>query len=403
MGERTTELERFRAAIRADATLQDELQAYDDRAAFVAAALPRAAALEIELDPADLNKALSDDPIGLSRYAFTPTINECPQDGWLPVHVSAVQGQAFVDWAYFGERGLTEPFFEESVRRALRRPINKFVRFRTPLARLERCIAQRRVLPPTGFIFHMSRCGSTLVSQMLAADARNIVISEASPLDAVVRCDGIPVAPTGEAHGEMLAAMICALGSKRSERQSRYFVKLDSWHALSLPLFRHVFPSVPWIFLYREPYEVLASQMAQRGIQTVPEYLPPALFGLTDEDTLPSEEYCARVLGRTCQSMLQPYAKGGGLLVNYCQLPEAVWSEILPHFGIDCDEKDRKTMNSVAHFDAKTPGLPFSVQDDRKRKQATSGLHAAADRHMGPVYRELESLRLRRTPGPRGD
>ena len=33
----------------------------------------------------------------------------------------------------------------------------------------------------------MSRCGSTLVSQMLAALPQNIVISEAAPIDAVVQ------------------------------------------------------------------------------------------------------------------------------------------------------------------------------------------------------------------------
>ena len=42
-------------------------------------------------------------------------------------------------------------------------------------------------LPPSGFIFHMSRCGSTLAARMLAASPRNIVLSEADPIDYVLR------------------------------------------------------------------------------------------------------------------------------------------------------------------------------------------------------------------------
>ena len=34
-------------------------------------------------------------------------------------------------------------------------------------------------IDPTGFIFHLARCGSTLVSQMLAALPEHIVLSEA--------------------------------------------------------------------------------------------------------------------------------------------------------------------------------------------------------------------------------
>jgi hypothetical protein len=36
---------------------------------------------------------------------------------------------------------------------------------------------------PDGFVFHMSRCGSTLVAQMLAVVPDHVVVSEAEPLD----------------------------------------------------------------------------------------------------------------------------------------------------------------------------------------------------------------------------
>ena len=49
-----------------------------------------------------------------------------------------------------------------------------------------------------------------------------------------------------------------------------YFVKFDSWNTLDLALIRRAFPDVPWIFLYRDPVEVIVSHMRQRGSQMIP-------------------------------------------------------------------------------------------------------------------------------------
>ena len=78
--------------------------------------------------------------------------------------------------------------------------------------------------------------------------------------------------------------MVAAFGRRRGGRERHYFIKLDSWHTLALPLFRRAFPSVPWVFLYRDPVEVLVSQMRQRGAQTVAEIIPPSFYGIDGSD-----------------------------------------------------------------------------------------------------------------------
>lgn len=46
-----------------------------------------------------------------------------------------------------------------------------------------------KVTPPTGFVFHESRVGSTLVANMLAADPFALVFSESAPLaNAILHC-----------------------------------------------------------------------------------------------------------------------------------------------------------------------------------------------------------------------
>jgi hypothetical protein len=377
-------LDRLRAAILGDAAWQAALDAHDDADAFAAHALSLAAAHGIPLTREALMPALRDDPLGLARWSDMALRTEPPPQGWLPIEIIPMPGALCIEWAYFGARPLRAPFFEGDARRALRRPLGRLIRYRTRLADLPQGAERLGSLPPSGFIFHMSRCGSTLATQMLAADPRTVVVSEARPLDAVVQM-GHAAPP------RLLTAMVGALGRKRDDGQNRAIVKLDSWHTLALPLFRRVFPAVPWVFLYREPAEVLASQMLQRGIQTTPEHFPPAMFGL--ESGLPGEIHCARVLARTCEAVLEPFAQGGGLLVNYRDLPQALWSHILPHFGMAAGADDRARMEAAARNDAKAPDKVFGG-DDGERRRLTETVRATAEREIGGVYARLEALRL---------
>jgi len=75
--------------------------------------------------------------------------------------------------------------------------------------------------------------------------------------------------------------------------------------------------------------EVLVSQLRMPGMQMIPGMLEPSLFGIEPSHGLQKpEDYCARVLARICEPVLQQYSKGGALLVNYRQLPEALWTTI---------------------------------------------------------------------------
>jgi hypothetical protein len=239
----------------------------------------------------------------------------------------------------------------------------------------------------------MSRCGSTLVAQMLAALPSNIVVSEAEPLNAVVQLRGSLLQLSLDQHVGVLTAMVAALGRGRSNAERHYVIKLDSWHTLALPLFRRAFPQVPWIFLYRDPVEVLVSQMRERGLQLIPGALSPCPFGIENGAAMRDEEYCARVLEKICTAALDNLDFGRGLAINYDELPEAVWQKILPHFGIACSEAEKATMRFAARRDAKAPSVEFVSDTNVKQRQATEVVRATAQRHLDKVYRALEALR----------
>ena len=157
----------------------------------------------------------------------------------------------------------------------------------------------------------MSRCGSTLVSQMLAALPSNIVVSEASPIDTVVQAGRWRPDLSEDRQALWLNSIIGALGQKRSGNEQRYFVKLDCWHTLALPLFRRAFPAVPWVFLYRDPVEVLVSQLRIPGTQMIPGSVGPDLYGL-ERSYGPgtAEDYYAQVLAKVTEPAVAHYAAG---------------------------------------------------------------------------------------------
>jgi hypothetical protein len=386
----------FRALVMADEALADCLSRAETAERFADLVVRSASARGLSLAANDVHAAVRPDPLGLAGWSDAPADGAIwPPRPWLPIHVFALNDQHYVDWAHFGPEPLTDPFFEDSIRRALSRPFNRMFRYRMTLRDfLERADCEQS-LSPSGFIFHLSRCGSTLAAQMFAGLPRNVVISEAAPIDFVVQHGRqCPEMPTHR-HRELLIAMVAAFGRRRAGSERDYVIKLDSWHTLALPLFARAFPSVPWVFLYRDPVEVLVSQLRRRGVQTVPEIVPASLYGIDGVDGMASEEYCARVLGKISAAIIDGYrgGGGGGLLVNYRELPEAMWTRILPHFGMSCGEGERDIMQRAARHDAKAPNCEFSNDSAAKQREATETIRRFSNRHLDEVYRQLEALR----------
>ncbi|MDQ3797870.1 MAG: sulfotransferase family protein [Acidobacteriota bacterium] len=316
---------------------------------------------------------------------------------WMPVRVYWQENCAFVDWCYMGETRFTEPFFDQTIERCFREPFSLLFRHQTPIEFLGElnASARREILAPSGFIFHLSRCGSTLVSQMLAATGQTVVLSEPPPVDSVLRANFKNPEITDERRIEWLQWIIGALGRKRNDAERHYFIKFDSWSTLEMALIGRAFPAVPWIFLYRNPVEVIASHLKQRGAQMIPGVVQQILPGLnlTDVLQMSPEEYCARVLAQICEAALESLPNRNARLINYTQLPEAVTSIVTNHFRAEYAPEDIEKMRAAAQFNAKTPQMNFVPDSETKKKQASEAAHQAAEKWVNPLYEKLESAR----------
>lgn len=313
-----------------------------------------------------------------SRQAF---------DGWLPIGIAA-QDQV-VDWCWFGEQRLHEPFYRDDVERALRLPFNLAFRRATPLQALLDWQHSSPGLAPRAFIYHASRCGSTLLAQMLASLPSQVMLSEPAPIDSLLRAStgSLPEATRRTA----LAALLSAFGQRRRAMERSLVVKLDAWNIFELPLLRHCFPTTPWLFLYRDPVEIAVSHLRQPGMHMVPGLLGQSPLDSPEDAGLSRESVIARRLGRLLTQGLQHCQALGGLAVNYTELPAALGSRLQPLFGLSDSEVHSALSMTGRH--AKHPHLPFSADSQAKRLNASAALCNELARWADEPYRQLEQLR----------
>jgi hypothetical protein len=373
--------------------LQDRLGGEIEANAFVASALAIAHENQVIVDEAALRAALRPDPIGVGRYGAAPlAMSGWPPRGWLPTRSAPAAAAPAFDWLWFGSRKLTQPFFEDEIRRAAALPLNWLLRIRTGLAELVSGAEGQAFLPLQGLVFHMSRCGSTLAAQMLGAVPGHAVSSEPEPLDAVLRWCAESGASLEQASAAV-RAMVAALGRDRGHGGVLHFIKMEVWHTAFLPLLRQAFPQVNWIYLHREPVEVLVSVRDMPSHHVVPMVIPAGYFGLAELPELPYEEFPAFVLAQFAGAVPAHWHLGGGLVLDYPQIRAAMPTTVAAHFGLELDEAECAAMRAAGTRDAKAPEAVFTDDTARKRAAAGPELLAIAEHWLRPVREQLVMLK----------
>lgn len=303
----------------------------------------------------------------------------------MPVGLSWRDGQPRLRWLRLGTVRYTEPFFQQSIDRRLAAFAGGAEQRDTGIEVLLEAHAAAPAPPPVGFVFHMSRCGSTLVAQLLSGLPGATVLAEPPPLDDVL------AARLDEAQRlAWLRAMVGVLG--RSGGGGPLLVKFDAWHACALPLIRRAFPTVPWVFVCREPLQVLRSHHLRPGRHMVPGVLDPRALGWAAPPHHSLREYGVAALARICTAAADALGSGGGCVIDYRELPDVVWTRLAPAFGLRLDPAQVQGMRQAAAFDAKQRGLPF---DPARREAAAAdpALAALVAPALAPAYARLLAAR----------
>lgn len=314
----------------------------------------------------------------------------------LPIRIYPHTNGPWVDWLDVGQAPFTDAFFHLAAQRALQQPYNLAFRRQTPISTLVDWANTTPGVPLGGIVLHASRCGSTLIAQVLAAVDEYITHSEPPPLDVLLRSvrqwyPGLD--PAWQV--PWLRALVSAWGQVRRGPEQRLFIKADAWHIADLPLIRQAWPDVPLLFLYRDPVELLVSHLRRPA-----QYMIPGLLGLDLLDLpleavigMPANEYCARMLGALLEKAVAHSADTRLLLVNYNALPHALFAQVAPHFALLPGLAERPAVQEALRRDAKNPGHVFVTDSAAKQQEASSAVRELAERWIMPHYRALERLR----------
>jgi hypothetical protein len=309
---------------------------------------------------------------------------------WTPIRFDFSGRVPVVDWADLTAERFVDPFFDETVARWLSGP------YARPLVRtgLEALVALdgEPSLELAGMIFHLSRCGSTLVSRLLCAVPGVVVIAEPAPLNAVLRLD--PDRVDEATLVRLVRLLVRALGRRRHGDERQLVLKCTSWNIRRREVLAAAFPEAPWIWVQRDPVRVLASLLAEPpgwfGLQGRP-YRAARVFGFNPAavPAMSRVEFAARVLG----AMLDAAAAGPErrLLVDYADLPAAVWQRVAPHFGLEADAAAIERMIKETRYYSKDPESRIFTGDAPERRAATEAMRDAAERFAEPGYRALAS------------
>jgi hypothetical protein len=320
--------------------------------------------------------------------------------GWLPVDAVVVDGRPGLLWMDMSDVSLTEPFFQQTVERAKAENNDRgelFTEFDV-LLQLEKTLDS---VPPTGFIFHSSRCGSTLVANACRAVTNSIVLSEANAIDKLI-ARFITDAPRGSVkeslYSVFLRGVVHALGQRRTGSERRLFVKFSCCSFAQIERIRRIWPHVPWIFLYRDPVETIVSNLA-----SVPPWLVDndrrvlaSIVGASPGEIaeMRLEELCARTIG-SFFSTAHHCSDDNRLLINYNQLSVPVISRVLSFFKVSPSADEMLAIERVSSvYSKEVYGMRAFVADsDAKHEVASDLIREMAERWAMEPYRRLEQNR----------
>ncbi|WP_143751436.1 sulfotransferase [Collimonas sp. PA-H2] len=310
---------------------------------------------------------------------------------WIPYKLVQQEQQWRCLWLDLEGKRIAEPFFADTILRCrANAPVKRRFPSLSSLEYLTDCAAAATdVVAPSAFIFHVSRCGSTLVSQLLGLSEKNIALSEVPLIDELLRMSRSQADSSGAESA--LKASIALLGRRRLGQEKHLFIKLDSWHVFFAGTLRRLYPDVPFVLLYRTPDEVVFSHQKRRGMQAVPGLLEPELFGMSQAESAScdGDRYIAKVLEYYYSQFLLIAEKDDrSLLLDYRQGGIEIVRRLAEFSGVALDQTETAEMAVRSCFHAKYPEQGFA--EEKKESCAPADLQTAL-----AMYARLEQLRAK--------
>ncbi|MBF4518081.1 sulfotransferase family protein [Flavobacterium sp. ANB] len=283
-----------------------------------------------------------------------------PLFNWIPNNLVEKDNQVYFEWIYLGDLKYVEPFFDETILKCLSHEYNsKAFKIISTVENLIEWSEELISVELKSLVFHVSRCGSTMLSQSLATSSENIMISEAPIIDQILRSDLFSLGKKEV----LIKAVLKLLGQKRFPEQQHLIIKLDAWHIFKAPYLRFVFPQIPFALLYRNPTEVLKSHQKKMGMHMVPNVLPANVFGISakEMEEISFQQYGALVLEKYFQGFLDFYEEDKNVtILNYNEGMKQVVEQFLTFINANYSNNELDKMYDRLQKHSKNENADFT-------------------------------------------
>jgi hypothetical protein len=267
---------------------------------------------------------------------------------------------------------------------------------------------------PTGFIFHMSKCGSTLMSRVLEQAASIQVIKEPTPLHEnlwqyLTRHWQQEVTASQE-NLRIVRNIIQLLGRPRHATQKAYFVRFRSWNIAFSKIIQQAFPQSASLFMYREPTHVMASILNKptTGLPRLNDCGAAAYITGQSQAALQAMsalDYFTLFYQHYLELGLQLCDQHQAHCLNYKHMkPENLTKILQDTWQYQASDTDLTRMQAQFSVYSKDDSgkINFISDASEKQKQVTAEMQANSDRYLSGLFQTLEnhSANISRTLSP---
>ncbi len=230
---------------------------------------------------------------------------------------------------------------------------------------------------PSGFVFHTSRCGSTLLGKALARIPEHCVVNQGGPLQR-----GFWAALTNEWQDELpvnastlrkFRNLVFALTRPRLGMEKHSFVKFISWNTLYLDFVSRAFPEVRSLFLFRDPVEVIASVVKETTAALVARNRSQASFltglAMSEVQKMDDTTYLTHCY-RNYFNVVTGFRNNNVAALDYHNLrPDTLREVLKAGFGFTPGAQVITEMTTQFHFHSKDDSDTSTFQSDGTAKR----------------------------------
>lgn len=294
----------------------------------------------------------------------------------IPTSWASINGRRMLIWSDVSKILFKEPFFDQSINNLSNESKNAKLTLYPDIFDKENNDDNFEI-SPSGFIFHVSRCGSTLLSRMLANNNRFWVISEPSCLNRLLSFEDIGK----EEKVQHIRSLINALGP-RSTRYTHYIIKFTSWNYLFFDLIHQAFPNTPCVFLIRDPSAVIASQK-KAPAQWIVDKKNRIFDSIARETEGTSKEFIESVIEFMMEKAL---VSEKSKIIDYSEFPDSALKKTINTFNLKIDCISFEEMLGMSRFYSKSSTKTLWKNSEKNQE------NLIAHYNVNRVYQELIKL-----------